>query len=66
MFDYIRVASAVPKLSVGNVEYNTNEIIKKLDESVKNNTDVIVFPELCLTGYTCADLFFQKTLFLCA
>ena len=62
MFDYIRVASAVPKLSVGNVEYNTNEIIKKLDESVKNNTDVIVFPELCLTGYTCADLFFQKTL----
>ena len=62
MFDYIRVASAVPKLSVGNVEYNTNEIIKKLDESVKNNTDVIVFPELCLTGYTCADLFFQKPL----
>ena len=44
MFDYIRVASAVPKLSVGNVEYNTNEIIKKLDESVKNSTDVIVFP----------------------
>ena len=62
MFDYIRVASAVPKLSVGNVEYNTNEIIKKLDEAVKNNTDVIVFPELCLTGYTCADLFFQKPL----
>lgn len=62
MFDYIRVASAVPKLSVGNVEYNTNEIIKKLDESVKNSTDVIVFPELCLTGYTCADLFFQKPL----
>ena len=62
MFDYIRVASAVPKLSVGNVEYNTNEIIKKLDESVKNSTDVIVFPELCVTGYTCADLFFQKPL----
>lgn len=62
MFDYIRVASAVPKLSVGNVEYNTNEIIKKIDESVKKNTDVIVFPELCLTGYTCADLFFQRPL----
>ncbi|MGN0173709.1 MAG: NAD(+) synthase [Acutalibacteraceae bacterium] len=62
MFDYIRVASAVPKISVGNTEFNTNEIIKKIEEAQSHNTDAIVFPELCITGYTCADLFFQNTL----
>ena len=60
MFDFLRVACAVPKIDVGNVEYNTGEIIKYIKEN--DDADIIVFPELCLSGYTCADLFFQSSL----
>ena len=60
MFDFIRLACAVPDVEVGNTEFNTQEIIKYID--INKDADVIVFPELCVTGYTCADLFFQKTL----
>ena len=62
MFDYITTASAVPELKVGDVSYNTAEIIKKINEAKEKKTDVVCFGELCITGYTCADLFFQKTL----
>lgn len=60
MFDFIRLACAVPEVEVGNTEFNTQEIIKYID--INKDADVIVFPELCVTGYTCADLFFQRTL----
>ncbi len=58
MFDFFRVAACVPSIAVGDVDYNTDEIINM----VRKNTDadVIVFPELALTGYTCADLFYQN------
>ncbi|MBO4474047.1 MAG: NAD(+) synthase [Clostridiales bacterium] len=51
----IAVAAAVPPVRVGDVEYNKEQIIA----IIRENTDcgVIVFPELCVTGYTCADLF---------
>ena len=62
MFDFIRVATAVPDIVVGDTSYNTNEIKKKINEAVERNTDIIVFPELSITGYTCADLFGQKAL----
>lgn len=60
MFDFIRLACAVPDVEVGNTEFNTQEIIKYID--INKDADIIVFPELSVTGYTCADLFFQKTI----
>ena len=60
MFDYIRVASAVPKVSVGNTDFNTEEIIKKYIQADREGADIVVFPELCITGYTCGDLIFQS------
>lgn len=62
MFMFLRTAVAVPKISVGNTIYNTEEIIKKMREAEEKNVNLTVFPELCITGYTCADLFFQTTL----
>ena len=62
MYDFLRAASIVPRLSVGDVEFNTAEIIKKAHEADKKGCDIMLFPELSLTGYTCGDLFFQSRL----
>ena len=62
MFDYIRVAAAVPTVKVGDTKANVREILKQTDEALAAGSQIIAFPELALTGYTCADLFFQKTL----
>ncbi len=62
MYEFIRVAAAVTRVEVGNVPHNVKEIIKKADKAKKSDVDVLAFPELCLTGYTCADLFFQDSL----
>ena len=62
MFMFLRTAAAVPGVSVADTTYNTEEIIKKMNEAEEKNVNITVFPELCITGYTCADLFFQKTL----
>lgn len=62
MLDWLRVVNAVPDISVGDTDYNTEKIIEKMNEAAAENADVVVFPELCLTGYTCGDLFFQREL----
>lgn len=62
MFDFIRIAVAVPNVSVANVTANVDEIVKKAKEADKNEADIVLFPELSVTGYTCGDLFFNKTL----
>ena len=62
MLDYIRVACAVPPVRVGDVKKNTEDIWRKISEADGKNVDVMVFPELAMTGYTCEDLFFQDTL----
>ncbi len=62
MFDYYRVCTAVPDVRVADVEYNTDRIMDMLAKADKENADVICFPELCVTGYTCGDLFFQDIL----
>ncbi len=62
MGDYIRVACAVPDIRVGDVKGNTDAVCDLLVQAEKKNCDVVVFPELCLTGYTCGDLFFQQSL----
>ena len=62
MLDYIRVASAVPPVVVGDAVKNTRDICDYIAKADAAGCDVVVFPELALTGYTCADLFFQHTL----
>ena len=62
MLDFYRVAAAVPELRVADVRFNADKICEKLDEAHENGAQIVVFPELCITGYTCADLFFQSKL----
>ncbi len=59
---FIKVSAVTPKLQLANVNQNANEIIKVINELSKEKVKLIVFPELCLTGYTCQDLFFTETL----
>ncbi len=61
-FGYVRVAASVPELKVANVEFNTDEVIKEIKSLDKEGVQIVTFPELCLTGYTCADLFSQDIL----
>ena len=62
MLDYIRIACIAPAVLVGNCEYNAEAICRLIQKADEDSCDIAVFPELCLTGYTCGDLFFQKTL----
>ena len=62
MLDYIRIGCAVPAVKVADTKQNTRDICDKIAEAENAGCDLVVFPELALTGYTCADLFFQKTL----
>lgn len=62
-YGFLRAAAASLKLKPADPEFNKNEIIRAIDEAVKNETRLLVTPELSVTGYTCADLFFNKTLY---
>lgn len=62
MFGFYRVASAVPRIKVANVKYNSEEIIRLSAAADKESASLILFPELSLTGYTCGDLFLQSRL----
>lgn len=59
---YVRVAAAVPTLKVADGGFNAHEIKKQIAEAVEEGVEVICFPELSLTGYTCGDLFFTQVL----
>jgi len=61
-FGYLRVAAVVPELKVADVSFNTDVIKGQIVEAVANNSNIIVFPELCITGYSCSDLFYQELL----
>lgn len=54
--DYFRVATATPEVSVGDIEYNCAQITHFYQEAVGKSVDVVVFPELSVTGYTLGDL----------
>ena len=62
MFGFYRVAAAVPQLRVADVGFNTARIVELIRRGVEKGSSIILFPELCLTGYTCGDLFFQSSL----
>ncbi len=61
-YGFVRVAAATPSLKVADCDYNANEILKLALDAEKNKVSAIVFPELSITGYTCGDLFLQRTL----
>ena len=60
MFDWIHVGAAVPAITVANPQKNTEEICRLIRRA--KDPALLVFPELCVTGYTCGDLFFQTAL----
>lgn len=59
---FIKVAAVTPKIRVADTVYNVGQICDRLDEAVGEGARIIVFPELCITGYTCNDLFLQEIL----
>ncbi len=61
-YGFFRVAAASLKLKVANPSYNKEEIKKAIDKAVSEDVRLLVTPELSITGYTCADLFFTKAL----
>jgi NAD+ synthase (glutamine-hydrolysing) len=61
-YGFVRVGAVVPRLKVANCNYNENIIKNIIYEANKKNIQILSFPELSLTGYTCADLFHQDML----
>lgn len=59
---FVKVAAVTPKIKVADVFYNTAAIVASVCEAGRNGAKVIVLPELCVTGYTCGDLFLQEKL----
>ena len=59
---FIKVAAITPELKVADTDYNCKVILKYMKESEEKKIKVTVFPELCITGYTCQDLFLQDEL----
>ena len=66
MLDFIRIACAVPAVKVGDVKKNTADICAFIEKADAQNADIVLFPELALTGYSCGDLFFQDALWRAA
>ncbi|MCM1038775.1 MAG: NAD(+) synthase [Ruminococcus sp.] len=59
---FVKVAAVTPKIKVADPAYNAGQICACMEEAQERNAKIIVFPELCLTGYTCGDLFLQELL----
>ncbi len=61
-FGFVRVAAAVPQMQLADCQFNAQIIKQQIDEAVEEAVQVICFPELAVTGYTCADMFFLQQL----
>ena len=59
---FFHVAAVSPALRVADCAYNAQQIIAAMRDHAGKDVQLLVFPELCITGYTCGDLFLQKTL----
>lgn len=59
---FVKVAAVTPKIKVADTKYNAELILDMMKESTRQGAKIVVFPELCLTGYTCQDLFLQERL----
>lgn len=63
---FIRCGASTVEVKIADTDYNTDNIIKSIHSAAAHNIKLVVFPELCITGYSCGDLFLQKTLLDCA
>jgi NAD+ synthase (glutamine-hydrolysing) len=61
-YGFIRAAAASPEIKLADCDYNANQIVKCMAEAAKQHCELLVLPELCLTGSTCGDLFHQPRL----
>lgn len=61
-FGYIKVAATIPSVKVADCRYNTERIIANIEDAAARGIRIISFPELCITSYTCGDLFLHPTL----
>lgn len=61
-YGYVKVAAAVPRVKVADCKFNASEIEKEIIIADGKGVQIIAFPELCITGYTCGDLFVQQLL----
>ena len=61
-YGFVKVAAAVPTVKVADVDYNVQQIESLIAQAEGRGVEVIVFPELCITGYTCQDLFKEQLL----
>ena len=61
-YGFLKVAAAVPAVKVADVEYNVNQVESLIAQAEGQGVEVMVFPELCLTGYSCQDLFREQLL----
>ena len=59
---FVKAAAGTPKIRVADCEYNAGQIIALMEEAAAQGVKVLALPELCVTGYTCGDLFLQPTL----
>ena len=59
---FIKVAAVTPDVRVADVDYNTEKICGAIDEAAQEHAKIVVFPEFCITGYTCGDLYLQDVL----
>ncbi len=59
---FVKVAALTPDVQVADTEYNSKKICELIDEAAQAGAQIMVFPELCITGYTCGDLFAQELL----
>lgn len=61
-YGFVKTASATPLIRVADCEFNATNIINQINLAYSKGASLVNFPELCVTGYTCSDLFFQKAL----
>ena len=61
-YGFIKVAAAIPSLRVADCAYNVEKMLPLIAEAEKNNVEIILFPELGITSYSCGDLFQQHLL----
>ena len=59
---FLKAAAFSPALRVADCTYNAQQILEQLQAAAQRGVKLAVFPEFCLTGYTCGDLFLQRTL----
>lgn len=59
---FVKVAAVTPDIKVCDVEFNKKSIMDSIGKAAERGAKIIVFPELCLTGYTCGDMFLQRSL----